>query len=141
VHPLLRPDAGGARAGLLASCPTASIQFGAIRELRERAGARVEQLHADGRDGAYLYGADDSIVGGLNSFYLLEDEPGVYGLPENPKLPSDHAAPSAALSVVGAAAMGVLGLVGLRKRRMDDFAAEARAERDGADERGGAAGD
>ena len=110
------------------ACPTASIQFGTIAELRERAQIRLNDLLGAGEDRARLYGHDDSIVGGLNSFYLLVDEPEVYGLPRDPKLPSDHAAPSAALSAVGAAAMGVLGLVGFRKRRMDGFAAEARAE-------------
>jgi formate dehydrogenase iron-sulfur subunit len=114
------------------ACPTASIQFGPIAELRERAQIRLDDLLGAGEDRARLYGHDDSIVGGLNSFYLLVDEPEVYGLPRDPKLPSDHAAPSAALSAVGAAAMGVLGLVGFRKRRMDGFAAEARAEGDAA---------
>ena len=109
------------------ACPTASIQFGPIAELRERAEKRVQQLKDGGNDRARLYGADDSIVGGLNSFYLLVDEPEVYGLPANPQLPSKHAGPNAAVATVGAAAMGVLGLVGFRKRRMDGFAADARA--------------
>ena len=108
------------------ACPTASIQFGTIAELRERATSRVQQLQDGGESRAYLYGADDKILGGLNSFYLLVDEPGVYGLPENPKLPSKNAAPSTALSAAGAVALGALGMVGFRKRRMDTFAAEAR---------------
>ncbi len=110
------------------ACPTASIQFGAIDELRERARARVEQLQSQGESRARIYGEAD-IVGGLNSFYLLVDEPEVYGLPSNPKLPSRNVPTGGALSAVGAAAMGVLGLVGLRKRRMDGFAAEARQAR------------
>ena len=110
------------------ACPTASIQFGPVAELRETAQARVQQLQDAGEERARLYGADDKIVGGLNSFYLLVDEPEVYGLPVDPKLPSDHAAPSAALSAAGAAAVGVLGTVAFRKRRMDGFAEEARAE-------------
>ena len=113
------------------ACPTASIQFGPIAELRERAQARVEQLQSGGEDRARLYGADDSILGGLNSFYLLVDEPEVYGLPASPKLPSKQLAPSASLSTAGALAMGVLGLVGLRKRRMDTLAADARATHGG----------
>jgi formate dehydrogenase iron-sulfur subunit len=112
------------------ACPTASIQFGPIAELKERARARVQQLQAGGEGRAHIYGEED-IVGGLNSFYLLVDEPEVYGLPRSPQLPSDHAAPNAALSAVGAAALGVLGLVGFRKRRMDGFAAEARADGQG----------
>ena len=111
------------------ACPTASIQFGPIADLRQRAQSRVDQLHAGGVDEAYLYGADEEILGGLNSFYLLVDEPEVYGLPFDPKLPTRNNAAGGALATVGAAAMGVLGLVALRKRRMDGFAAEAREVR------------
>lgn len=107
------------------ACPTESIQFGPINELRQRAETRVAQLRDQGEDRAYVYG-DESMLGGLNSFYLLVDEPEVYGLPREPKLPSRNLFPSSAFSAVGAAALGVLGLVGLRKRRMDQFAAEAR---------------
>ena len=112
------------------ACPTASIQFGPIAELRERATARVQQLHDQGESRARLYGAaideDDRFLGGLNSFFLLVDEPEVYGLPRDPQLPTKQEVPSATLSAVGAAAMGVLGLIGFRKRRMDGFAADAR---------------
>jgi formate dehydrogenase iron-sulfur subunit len=109
------------------ACPTASIQFGPISELRQRAQTRVDQLHAGGQDSARLYGHDDEILGGLNSFYLLMDEPEVYGLPESPKLPSKDLPTGTFMSAAGAVALGVLGVVGLRKRRIDEFAAEARA--------------
>src|SRR5215471_16614894 len=52
------------------ACPTQSIQFGPIVELKKRAAARVETLHAQGRADARIYG-DESMLGGLNSFYLL----------------------------------------------------------------------
>jgi len=52
------------------------VQFGTIRELRARAGSRVEQLHKAGESRAYLYGADEKMLGGLNSFYLLVDPAG-----------------------------------------------------------------
>jgi formate dehydrogenase iron-sulfur subunit len=109
------------------ACPTASIQFGAIDELRLKADERLGQLQSQGVDKARLYGHDDEFLGGLNSFYLLLDEPEAYGLPANPKLPSENVAPAGLLSAAGAVAVGVLGAVGLRKRRMDRFAAEARA--------------
>ena len=38
------------------ACPTESIQFGPIDELRERARKRVEELHERGVTDAYLYG-------------------------------------------------------------------------------------
>ena len=105
------------------ACPTDSIQFGPIEELRKRAGARVEQLKAAGETRARLYGADpEGPVGGLNAFFLLVDEPEVYGLPPEPELPSRNLATSAALSAAGAAVMGAVGLVTLRHRRMHDVA-------------------
>ena len=60
------------------ACPTESIKFGPIRELRQRATARVAQLQKLGRTSAYLYGEDETMLGGLNSFYLLVDRPEVY---------------------------------------------------------------
>ncbi|MFD0854190.1 4Fe-4S dicluster domain-containing protein, partial [Actinomadura adrarensis] len=40
------------------ACPTDSIQYGPLDELRERAAARVEELHDIGVDDARLYGHD-----------------------------------------------------------------------------------
>jgi formate dehydrogenase iron-sulfur subunit len=70
------------------ACPTASIQFGPIEELRERARKRVETLHERGVTDAYLYGdAPGRTYSELHSFYLLVDRPSVYGLPETPLNP------------------------------------------------------
>jgi formate dehydrogenase iron-sulfur subunit len=67
------------------ACPTDSIQFGELTQLRERAAGRVEELHAAGVSDARLYGADpDDGVGGDGAFFLLLDEPEVYGLPPDP---------------------------------------------------------
>ncbi len=67
------------------ACPTASIQFGPIDELRDRARGRVKELHARGVPGAYLYGDEATeTYTELHSFYLLNDRPEVYGLPDKP---------------------------------------------------------
>jgi len=67
------------------ACPTESIQFGDVEELRERAQQRVDRLHADGVMDARLYGNDpEDGVGGAGAFFLLLDEPEVYGLPPDP---------------------------------------------------------
>ena len=67
------------------ACPTDSIQFGPLDELRDRAAERVEELHSRGVDVARLYGADpEHGVGGDGAFFLLLDEPEVYGLPPDP---------------------------------------------------------
>ncbi len=92
------------------ACPTESIQFGPIDELKKRAQARLGQLHRQGNAKAHLYGADEQILGGLNSFYLLLDQPEVYGLPSQPKLPSRSVPRSAFWSILTAimTALGVL---------------------------------
>ena len=67
------------------ACPTQSIQYGDLEELRVRAGHRVEELHAAGVADARLYGADPGDgIGGAGAFFLLLDEPEVYGLPPDP---------------------------------------------------------
>ncbi len=106
------------------ACPTESIQFGPISDLKVRAQKRVEELHAMGIDEARLYGADEQILGGLNAFYLLMDEPEVYGLPSRPKLPSRNVVRTNLVSAGMAVVMGVLGMISFRKKRMDRFAEE-----------------
>ena len=67
------------------ACPTQSIQYGDVDELRERAQARVDALHEQGVHDARLYGHDTHDgIGGLGAFFLLLDEPEVYGLPPDP---------------------------------------------------------
>ncbi|MDP9020191.1 MAG: 4Fe-4S dicluster domain-containing protein [Actinomycetota bacterium] len=103
---------GGLEPACAKACPTDSIQFGALHELRERAGRRVEQLRSAGVSSARLYGDDpDDGVGGDGAFFLLLDEPEVYGLPPDPvvttrDLPAmwRRAAAAAAAMAVGAVA-------------------------------------
>jgi formate dehydrogenase iron-sulfur subunit len=105
------------------ACPTDSIQFGPLDELRERAAERVDQLHEAGESGARLYGEDPGDgVGGDGAFFLLLDEPEVYGLPPDPvvttrDLPSmwRHAGAAAAtLAALAAASFAASALGGRR---------------------------
>ena len=67
------------------ACPTESIQYGDLDELRARAVGRQQQLHAQGVTEARLYGASpEDGVGGTGAMFLLLDEPEVYGLPPDP---------------------------------------------------------
>jgi formate dehydrogenase iron-sulfur subunit len=98
------------------ACPTKSIQFGEITELLGVAERRVETLHQRGEKQAHLYGADrNDGVGGFGAFFLLLDEPEVYGLPPDPVVTTRDlgrmwgvAAAAAAAMVAGfaAAALG-----------------------------------
>lgn len=92
------------------ACPTDSIQYGEVNELKRHAQERVGQLQSLGVKEAALYGADDKILaGGLHSFFLIMDEPEVYNLPRNPSRPSDHVLPASLGVVVTAAILGLLG--------------------------------
>ncbi len=103
---------GGHEPACAKACPTKSIQFGPLDELRARADARVKKI-----PGAQLYGRDpDDGVGGFGAFFLLLDEPEVYGLPPDPvvstaKLPQMYRtmAAAAAAMVIGVAAAFVGG--------------------------------
>ncbi|GAA4417796.1 4Fe-4S dicluster domain-containing protein [Georgenia halophila] len=94
------------------ACPTDSIQFGDLDELRERAEQRLGTVRSEGEDRARLYGNDDRDgVGGAGAFFLLLDEPEVYGLPPDPvvttrDLPSmfNHAGVAGLALLAGAAA-------------------------------------
>ncbi|HEX5087579.1 MAG TPA: 4Fe-4S dicluster domain-containing protein [Nocardioides sp.] len=91
------------------ACPTESIQFGEVSELRLRAANRLQELEDQGVDVARLYGADpDDGVGGDGAFFLLLDEPEVYGLPPDPVVPTRSLA--SVWKHVGYAAATVAGI-------------------------------
>jgi formate dehydrogenase iron-sulfur subunit len=80
---------GGHEPACAKACPTKSIQFGPLEELRERADARLEKLQAEGWNGAQLYLRDpDDGIGGAGAFFLLLDDPEIYGLPPDPLVPT-----------------------------------------------------
>jgi len=95
------------------ACPTESIVFGDLAELRDRAEARVRDLHGRGVTEAYLYGADENSqpgTGGLNAFFLLVDEPEVYNLPPDPVAPRKKAAEAWGRMLLGAAGLALAAI-------------------------------
>jgi formate dehydrogenase iron-sulfur subunit len=98
------------------ACPTESIRFGPIPELKKKAQARLAQLQREGVTAAHLYGADSRVLGGLNAFYLLVDKPEVYGLPSDPKLPSRSVLASSFWAVFAAILTGLGVLFAFRQR-------------------------
>ncbi|MBA4263967.1 MAG: hypothetical protein C0453_02700 [Comamonadaceae bacterium] len=88
-----------------------------MRELKQRAARRVDQLQAAGETRASLYGADEQMLGGLNAFFLLVDRPEVYGLPPDPKMPTRHLVPGTLFTMLGALVVGLVSLFNFRDRR------------------------
>jgi formate dehydrogenase iron-sulfur subunit len=100
------------------ACPTDSITFGDIDELREKAKKRVGVLHERGEKAAYLYGVDeDTTVGNLNAFFLLMDRPSVYNLPEKPRLPQENVLPGFMASLATAAVLTLATAFSLWSRK------------------------
>jgi formate dehydrogenase iron-sulfur subunit len=100
------------------ACPTKSIQFGEVTQLKAHARERVRELQERGVEEAHLYGEDETILdGGLNSFFLLLDRPEVYNLPERPSRPSKHVAPASAWTIVAAVILGLLGITIFREKK------------------------
>jgi formate dehydrogenase iron-sulfur subunit len=102
------------------ACPTESIQFGPLDELRERAQLRVDELHERGVPDARLYLENPGDgIGGAGAFFLLLDEPEVYGLPPDPVV-TTRDLPRMWRNVAGAAAVllagGVISALGRRNR-------------------------
>jgi formate dehydrogenase iron-sulfur subunit len=94
------------------ACPTESIQYGPLDELRERATARVTQLQLDGETQAQLYNNEpDDGVGGAGAFFLLLDKPEVYGFPPDPIVTTKDIRKMWGY-VAGAAAAVAAGVVG-----------------------------
>ena len=108
VHALLRPLLDGEKPACAKACPTESIQYGDLDELRLRADARLAKVreNAHFHDASlYLRGEDDGI-GGAGAFFLLLDKPEVYGLPPDPVVTTRDLGQD-----VGAAAQTAIGIV------------------------------
>jgi len=103
---------GGHEPACSHACPTKSIQFGPLDELRERADQRLAKLKHEGWNGAQLYLRDpDDGIGGAGAFFLLLDEPEVYGLPPDPVVTTADL-PEMWVNMATAAAVLAVGIVG-----------------------------
>ena len=124
-RPAPLPDAGGAfkctfcydrqKSGLTPACakvcPTESIVFGRLDDLRGRAAKRVQALQENGYSDAQLYDPMETSVGGIHAFFLLLGEPEAYGLPPKPQIPTIHLKSS--WSAALATAIGAIATVAL----------------------------
>ena len=104
--------AAGLEPACATACPTKSIQYGDLDDLRDRAAARVDELHEAGETRARLYGQDPGDgVGGDGAFFLLLDEPEVYGLPPDPVVTTRDLAQMWRHAAVAALTLGAAAIV------------------------------
>src|SRR5204862_5655547 len=69
-------------------CPTESIVFGRLDDLRAQATQRVQDLREHGYSDAQLYDPTETSVRGIHAFFLILGEPEAYGLPPKPQVPT-----------------------------------------------------
>jgi formate dehydrogenase iron-sulfur subunit len=109
---------GGLEPACAKACPTDSIRFGPLDELRERARDRVGALRERGVP-ARLYGESAEAqpgTGGLHAFFLIADEPEVYNLPPAPAVPTIGAGRSWLAAAAGAVGLLALAAVSFLER-------------------------
>jgi formate dehydrogenase iron-sulfur subunit len=99
------------------ACPTESILFGEIEDLRQRAQARVEELRARGVEDATLYDARDTSVGGTHAMFIVRGDPRTYNLPRAPEVPAARAPEGWRSAAIAAGAMALLAAIAFLDRR------------------------
>ena len=101
------------------ACPTESIKFGELDELRAEAQARLRELKARGIEDARIYDPTETSVGGIHAFFLLRGDPRTYNLPPKPEVPTVYLKPgwkSAAVAAGILAASSLFAFLGESKR-------------------------
>jgi len=118
-----RPDDGRAfkctfcydrqKAGLIPACakacPTESIQFGELDDLRARADRRLEVLHARGMTDAAIHDPRQSTVGGTHALFIVRGSFDDYNFPEHPDVPTARL--GSAWRSAAAAALALMAIV------------------------------
>jgi formate dehydrogenase iron-sulfur subunit len=100
------------------ACPTDSIQFGVLDELRASAQERLATVKERGYANAQLYlESPDDGVGGAGAFFLLLDEPEVYRLPPDPVVTTRDVATMWKAAAWAGAALGAIVGVAFGGRR------------------------
>jgi formate dehydrogenase iron-sulfur subunit len=84
------------------ACPTESIKFGEIGELRQDARHRVAQLKDRGMNDVEFYDASDTSVGGIHAMFIVRGDPRQYNLPPKPEVPTVYLKKAWRGSAIGA---------------------------------------
>jgi formate dehydrogenase iron-sulfur subunit len=89
------------------ACPTESIKFGKLDDLRAEAARRLEKLHEEGMEDATLYDPTDTSVGGIHAFFITRGDPKQYNLPPQPEIPTIYANRGWKSAAIGAGVLAV----------------------------------
>lgn len=101
----------GMQPACVTTCHTGAMEFGSREAMIQKAEKRVREIK-DRYPNAMVYNPPG--VGGTHTIYVLAERPSIYGLPENPKVPTsavlwkDYAQPIGK-AMIGATTMAVVG--------------------------------
>jgi formate dehydrogenase iron-sulfur subunit len=84
------------------ACPTESIKFGELNDLRAEGKRRIAEMHARGMDDAVLYDPTDTSIGGIHALFITRGDPRQYNLPPKPEVPTIYAKQGWRSAAVGA---------------------------------------
>lgn len=101
------------------ACPTDSIKFGELEELREQAEERLDRMHAQGMMDAQMYDPTHTSVKGIHSLFIVRGDPRAYNLPPNPESPTVYLKEAWKSAAIGSAMLlggALLAFAADRKR-------------------------
>jgi formate dehydrogenase iron-sulfur subunit len=93
------------------ACPTESIQFGPLDELRDHAQDRLKELAARGIEDAVIYDPTETSVEGIHALFLLRGDPRTYNLPPQPEVPTIYQKKGWTSAAIAAGSMLALALL------------------------------
>ena len=70
------------------ACPTESIKFGEINQLKLAGQERLKELHSRGMTDAQIYDPTETSVKGLHAMFIVRGDPRQYNLPPKPEVPT-----------------------------------------------------
>jgi formate dehydrogenase iron-sulfur subunit len=121
----------GLKPACATACPTESILFGDIDDLRRRADSRLAELASKGIVDAQLYDPRDTSVGGIHAMLIVRGDPRAYNLPATPEVPTIYlrrgwlSAAATACLIVGGTMLSFFGRS--QESRRHDAEASSRA--------------
>lgn len=80
----------GLKPACATTCPTESIKFGPIDEMRLVAQERMKELHSRGFEDVQYYDPIHTSVGGIHAAFIVRGDPKQYNLPPNPEVPTTY---------------------------------------------------
>jgi formate dehydrogenase iron-sulfur subunit len=101
---------GGLEPACAKACPTDSIVFGPLEEMRERAEERIGELERQGIRDATIYDPRETSVGGTHAVFIVRGDVRAWNLPPKPEVPTIYLREgwTAALATGGAMIAGAL---------------------------------